>query len=311
MPVADLCLSRPAWVITGATGCGKTDFALRLAEVYQGEIIAMDSMTLYRGMDIGTAKPSLADRQRVPHHLIDEREPWESANVAWWLERAIQCCREIDRRNKQILFVGGTPLYLKALLYGLFQGPPADLAIRSRLEHMGRSQGSEILHGRLREIDPTSASRIHPHDLRRLVRALEVWELTGRPMSSWQQEWHRDVQPPWLRCWWLDRPREEIDRRINARVDRMIAAGWEEEVRRLLALPRPLSREAAQALGYAEMRAYVEGRLDLATARETIQRKSRQFARRQLTWFRSLPQLIRVPIHDCTRIEDLIPGAAI
>src|SRR2546423_12872281 len=118
MSLADLSLTRPAWVLTGPTGSGKSDYALRLAEIHDAEIVAMDSMTLYRGMDIGTAKPTPEDRRRVPHHLIDALEPWESANAAWWLERTIACCREIDGRGKQILFVGGTPLYLKVLLHG-------------------------------------------------------------------------------------------------------------------------------------------------------------------------------------------------
>jgi tRNA dimethylallyltransferase len=305
----DLALSRPAWVVTGVTGCGKSEFAMRLAEKHQGEIISMDSMTVYRGMDIGTAKPSVEDRRRVPHHLIDELDPWESANVAWWLGRAFQSCREIQQRGKQIIFVGGTPLYLKALLYGLFEGPPADAALRARLEDEGRRYGTSILHRRLQQVDPVSACRIHPNDLRRLVRALEVWEITKRPLSSWQNEWRPEQKSPMLRCWWLDRPREELDRRINERVDRMIQAGWVHEVRRLLQLPRPMSREASQALGYAEIRAVVQGKLDLASAREIIQRKSRQFARRQLTWFRSLPNLVRVPLADDAALDAVIPGA--
>lgn len=310
MRLTELGLSRPAWVITGATGCGKSDFALRLAERYGGEIISMDSMTLYRGLDIGTAKPTEEQRRRVPHHLVDELEPWQSANVAWWLQRAIACCRDIDRRGQQIIFVGGTPLYLKALLFGLFSGPPADRQIRARLERMGHEHGSAALHQRLQQVDPTLAARLHPNDARRLVRALEVWESTGKPLSAWQQEWQRQPDLRSLRCWWLDRPRDELDRRIDARVDQMIALGWADEVRRLLALPQPMSREAWQALGYAEMRDFVEGRIDLETARRMIQRRSRQFARRQLTWFRSLPGLIRVSVQGDSWPDDVIPGAA-
>lgn len=308
MRLAEIGLSRPAWIITGATGCGKSEFALRLAERFDAEIVSMDSMTLYRGLDIGTAKPSIEQRRRVPHHLLDELEPWQSANVAWWLQRAVACCCDIDRRGKQIIFVGGTPLYLKSLLFGLFSGPPADRRVRARLEQIGKEEGPVALHCRLQEVDPTLAARLHPNDLRRLVRALEVWESTGKPMSAWQQEWHKQPDLNSLRCWWLDRPRDELDRRIEARVDQMIASGWADEVRRLLALPRPMSREAWQALGYSQMRDFVEGRIDLETARSLIQRRSRQFARRQLTWFRSLPGLIRIPVQGESWPDFLIPG---
>src|SRR5262245_28927262 len=148
MPPPRLPLTRPAWVLTGPTGSGKSEFVLRLAEAHGAEIIAMDSMTLYRGMDIGTAKPTAAERRRVPHHLIDALEPWESANVAWWLERAVECCRDIESRGRRVLFVGGTPLYLKALLHGLFEVPPVDAELRQRLENEARDDGAR-LHARL------------------------------------------------------------------------------------------------------------------------------------------------------------------
>jgi tRNA dimethylallyltransferase len=278
-------------VLTGPTGSGKSEFALRLAEAHGAEIIAMDSMTLYRGMDVGTAKPTAEERRRVPHHLIDALHPWESANVAWWLDRAAECCREIELRGRQVLFVGGTPLYLKALLHGLFDGPPADATVRSRLE----AQNGAELHRRLAEVDAPTAARLHPNDSRRLVRALEVWELTGRPISDWQREWEGRPADNLLRCWWVGRPREELYARIDARVERMMNAGWPDEVRALLALPKPLSRQASQALGYAEVREFVEDRADRKSTIELIQMRSRQFAKRQLTWFRSLP-LVRIAV---------------
>src|SRR5262245_37097295 len=175
-----------AFVLTGPTGSGKTALGIELAQKLDAEIISMDSMALYRAMDIGTAKPTLAERAIVPHHLIDVREPWESASVAWWLEQAKRCAIEIEARGKQILIVGGTPLYLKALIYGLFDGPPADESIRHRLIEFAQMHGSAALHERLVTIDPVCAERIHPNDVRRMVRALEVFELTGRPMSAWQ-----------------------------------------------------------------------------------------------------------------------------
>jgi tRNA dimethylallyltransferase len=285
------------FVLTGPTGSGKTQLALELALRLDAEIVAMDSMTLYRGMDVGTAKPTPAERRQVPHHLIDVLEPWESASVAWWLEQARRSCAEIESRGKRVLFVGGTPLYLKALLCGLFDGPPADLELRRRLEEEAGRTGSVALHARLAQVDPPTAARLHPNDLRRIVRALEVWEHTGRPISSWQEQWARLAAPgastdgiaPEVRCLWLDRPREELYDRINRRVVQMMQDGLVEEVRALRQLGRPLSREAAQALGYKELFAWLDGERCLEEAVALIQQRSRNFAKHQLTWFRHLP----------------------
>ena len=282
------------YVLTGPTGSGKSRLGLELAERLGAEIISMDSMALYRGMDVGTAKPSAADRRRVPHHLLDVLEPWESSSVAWWLERAKDCCREIEERGRRVLFVGGTPLYLKALLHGLFDGPPADLVVRARLERAAEERGLEWLHTCLANVDPATAARLHPNDLRRIVRALEVWELTGKPISAWQQQWHDpELRTPeselrTANCLYLDLPRHELYKRINARVERMIVDGLIEEVQALRGLERPLSREAAQALGYKELFDYLDGKSGLKDAVVTIQTRSRNLAKRQLTWFRHL-----------------------
>ncbi|SRR5579883_480117 len=278
-----------ALVLTGPTGSGKSRLALDLAERLDAEIVSMDSMALYRHMDIGTAKPTAEDRRRVPHHLIDVLEPWESASVAWWLERAAECCCDITRRGRRPLFVGGTPLYLKALLHGLFEGPPADETIRRRLTDEAAASGPSALHARLAAVDLVSAARLHPNDLRRVVRALEIWELTGRPISDWQRQWNDETNKPNEdRCLYLDLPRRELYARIDARVEQMIAAGFVEEVQALRRLERPLSREAAQALGYKEMFAFLDGQADLAETIHQIQMRSRNFAKRQMTWFRHL-----------------------
>jgi tRNA dimethylallyltransferase len=304
-------------ILTGPTGSGKSLLALELAERLQAEIVCMDSMTLYRGMDVGTAKPTLAERRRVPHHLLDVLEPWESASVAWWLERAAACVRDIEGRGRRTLFVGGTPLYLKALLCGLFDGPPADEALRARLAEEAQRHGKSALHERLARLDPASATRLHPNDLRRVIRALEVHELTGRPLSAWQTQWNAECgvrsadsrggqpdgseasplatpqsairNPHFPRCLWLDRPRAELYRRIDARVEGMIAAGLVEEARALRRLDRRPSREACQALGYKELFEHLDGRLGLEEAVVRIQTRTRNFAKRQLTWFRHLP----------------------
>ena len=284
-----------ALILTGPTGSGKSRLGVELAERLGAEIVSMDSMALYRGMDVGTAKPSAADRQRVPHHLIDVLDPWQSASVAWWLEQAAACCQDIERRGKRVLIVGGTPLYLKALLRGLFDGPPADPDLRRQLAEEAERDGREHLHSRLADVDPVAAARLHPNDLRRVIRALEVWQLTGRPISAWQQEWAPAEQPfpPAAtadRVLWLDRPRQELYARIDARVHEMMAAGLVEEVRGLRRLGGQLSREAAQALGYKEVLDHLDGGAGLDETVRLIQTRSRNFAKRQLSWFRHLPE---------------------
>jgi tRNA dimethylallyltransferase len=282
-----------ALVLTGPTGSGKTQLGVELAERLGAEIISMDSMALYRGMDVGTAKPGVEERRHVPHHLLDVLDPWESASVAWWLEQAAACCRAIEARGRRVLFVGGTPLYLKALLCGLFPGPPADPVLRRRLTDEAEQAGAPVLHARLAEVDPAAAARLHPHDVRRVIRALEVWQLTGRPISSWQTQWSvasERTSGATNAVLWLDLPRAELYARIDARVRDMIAGGLVEEVEALRRLPRPLSREAAQALGYKEMLAHLEGRAGLEETIARIQQRSRNFAKRQLTWFRHLPE---------------------
>jgi tRNA dimethylallyltransferase len=176
--------------------------------------------------------------------LIDVLDPWESSSVAWWLERAADCCRDIEARGKKTLFVGGTPLYLKALLYGLFDGPPADADLRERLGRKAETSGRQALHEQLARVDSATAARVHPNDIRRVIRALEVWELTGRPISRWQEQWKTGGQSSKVkgenRCLCLDIPRGELYARIDARADRMVEAGLIDEARNLLDLANPL-----------------------------------------------------------------------
>jgi tRNA dimethylallyltransferase len=277
-----------ALILTGPTGSGKSRLGIELAVGLGAEIVSMDSMAVYRGMDVLTAKPTAEERRRVPHHLLDELEPWESGSVAWWLTRARQCCQDIQARGKRVLFVGGTALYLKALLHGLWEGPGGDEVLRARLLAEAEERGREVLHARLKEVDPISAARLHPKDVRRVVRALEVWESTGRPFSCWQGQWESPPAGALDRCLWLDLPRDELVARIDARVWRMVSEGLVEEVRGLRSLARPLSREASQAVGYKELETYLAGQETLESAVGRIQLRSRQFAKRQRTWFRHL-----------------------
>lgn len=288
-----------ALVLTGPTGCGKTRLSVELAERLGADIVSMDSMALYRGMDIGTAKPGPEERARVPHHLLDVLDPWESSSVAWWLERAAQCCRDLQQRGRRVLFVGGTPLYLKALLHGLFDGPPAAEEVRRRLIEEAERLGKKALHDRLTQVDSITATRLHPNDLRRVIRALEVWELTGRPISAWQTQWQsgkkdsdqaRAAESAFPRVLCLDRPRPELYARIDQRVRQMIEEGLIEEVRALRKLAKPISKEAGQALGYKEVFDHLDGKLGWEETLERIQTRTRNFAKRQLTWFRHLPE---------------------
>jgi tRNA dimethylallyltransferase len=234
--------------LTGPTASGKTATGVALARLLDAEVIALDSMTLYRGMDIATAKPSLAERSGIPHHLIDVIDPWESASVSMYLDWAARAAVEIEGRGKQVLFVGGTPLYLKALLRGLFRGPGADRGLRQRLEQDALEQGDVALHQRLAALDPSTAARLHPHDRRRIARALEVLELTGRPISDLQAE-HDRPAPASVPVFALHPPRAILHERINRRVLSFFDAGLVEEVRSLQSGHRPLCDVAAQAIG--------------------------------------------------------------
>lgn len=281
-------LLRTCWFLAGPTACGKTAAAIELAARIGAEIVALDSMSLYRAMDIGTAKPTPEQRAQVPHHLIDVLDPWEEFSVAEYLRAAERACRGIRERHHTPLFVGGTGLYLRALLRGVFEGPAADWDLRRALESELAVIGPEQLHARLRSADPTTADRLHPHDTRRVIRALEVHRLTGRPASELQQQHPLPMADRPRHVYWLEPPRDWLHDRINARVIDMIEAGLQQEVQALLAAPRPLSRTARQALGYAEMIEHIEGSRTLDDTVSAIQTATRQFAKRQHTWFRNL-----------------------
>jgi len=293
----DTDLLQRAWFLAGPTACGKSAVALELAERIGGEIVALDSMTLYRGMDIGTAKPTPAERSRVPHHLFDILDPHEEFSVAEYLTAAERALREIVSRGRTPLFVGGTGLYLRSLLRGVFEGPPADWELRRRWMAEAESSGPEGLYRRLAEVDSITAARLSPNDVRRVIRALEVFETTGTPLSAQQQNppLPPEQRPPHVD--WLSPPREWLHERINRRVEAMFAAGLVDEVRALLARHQPLSHTARQALGYKEVIDWLErGGGDVAEVIAEIQTRTRQFAKRQHTWFRNLEECTAVPI---------------
>jgi tRNA dimethylallyltransferase len=275
--------------LTGPTASGKSRIGVELAKLLGAEVVALDSMTLYRGMDIGTAKPAIEERGGIPHHLLDVLDPSEGSSVAWYLEQARRVVEEIRSRGRRALFVGGTPLYLKALLRGLFVGPAADQEVRDRLMAEAIDVGGTSLHERLSRIDPAAASRIHPNDQRRLVRAMEVHELTGRPLSEFQtQHENRVLGVPAV---YLRVPRPSLHERIDRRTESMFLGGLVEETRRLLERERPLHPVPAQAAGYRESIGLLAGKCDQPTAIHRTQARTRQLAKRQETWFRGLAEL--------------------
>ncbi|MEZ6061930.1 MAG: tRNA (adenosine(37)-N6)-dimethylallyltransferase MiaA [Planctomycetaceae bacterium] len=284
------------WFLAGPTAVGKSEASLILAERLDAEIVSMDSMAVYQGMDIGTAKPSAAEQDRVPHHLIDVADPSEDFSVAEYLQAARSAATEILARGRVPLFVGGTGLYLRSMLRGVFQGPEADWSLRRRLEDQAAEHGGEWLHQRLRDIDPATANRLHANDTRRIIRALEVFEITGRPLS---EQHHHGPKPVGQRpgcVFWLEPPREWLQDRINRRVDQMMASGLLQETRQLLQRNPPPGRTARQALGYRELIDHIREGVSLKDAVEQIRTATRQFAKRQHTWFRNLEECRSVPI---------------
>ncbi len=278
-------------LILGVTASGKGRLAFDLARQTGAEIISIDSMKVYRRMDIGTAKPPKKALAMIKYHLIDIVEPSEPFSVGAFFELASEATKQIENRNKPIIAVGGTALYIKALLYGLFEGPGADERIRSQLQQIVKSEGLQQLHHRLETIDPTAAERIDPNDSKRIIRALEVYELTGKPISSFQRQF--DTEQP-LHNWTvigLRREKTEESQRINARVKKMIASGLVDEVKKLLAEDKPLSPQAQCAIGYAEIIDYLNNKANLEKSIELIKKNTRRLAKSQRTWFKTFKNI--------------------
>lgn len=279
---------RPLIVLCGPTATGKTAAAVELAERIGGEIVAADSRTVYKEMDIGTAKPTLSLQARVRHHLIDVVRPDEVMTVATYRSLALAAMEEIESRGRFIVLVGGTGLYIRAITDGLTIPEVApDWSYRERLEQLERDAPG-TLHARLLAVDPVSASRIHPANIRRIIRALEVYEHTGYPISELQRTTGATRS---ILLVGLTMDRSELNHRIDARVDNQIAAGLVEEVRRLLNAGYPRTLPAMQGLGYKEIVAYLDREVSLETATMILKRNTRRYAKRQLTWFRRDPRI--------------------
>lgn len=282
----------PLLVIVGPTAVGKTAYCVLLGQALRAEIVTADSMQVYRGMDIGTAKPPLEERGGVPHHCLDLVDPRDAFNVADYRRHALAAIADIHRRGRLPILTGGTGLYVRAVVDDfLFPDRGADWELRRRLEEEAARLGRAALHARLAQVDPETAARLHPNDLRRVVRALEVYQRTGRPLSQHLRE-ARARQPRFdLLMFGLTRPREELYARINRRVEEQIAAGLVEEVRRLMAQGLDEGHVAMQGLGYKEIIGYLKGRWSLQEAIRILQRDTRHYARRQLIWFKADPRI--------------------
>jgi tRNA dimethylallyltransferase len=276
-------------VIVGPTAAGKSSLAMALAECAGAEIVSADSQQVYAGMDIGTGKVSAEERTRVPHHLLDVITPEQQMTAARFIELADHAIADITARGKTVVVAGGTGLYVRALLFGLFEGPAGDPALRTRLKSQAETEGgAPALWERLRRVDPDSSTRIDRNDLRRIVRALEVHELTGTPMSVHQAR-HDFRTLPFryrVRLVGLAPERTQLYERIDARVDAMMAAGLLGEVERLRAAGIGPEHRSQAAIGYAELHQHLDGLLPLDTAVQQIKQNSRRYARRQVGWYR-------------------------
>lgn len=278
------------WYLTGATASGKTKVSVELAQLLDAEIISLDSMAIYRGMDIGTAKPNAEIRSIVPHHLLDIVDPNDSFSVSQYRQRALETIDEIRSRGKEVVFVGGTALYLKALLRGLFPGPPADWEFRKKIEAELEGVESKHLYERLQMVDPVAAHKLHANDRRRIVRALEVYRTTGKPISHWQMEFDQVTQPTDCKVFTLRHQRPLLHERIERRVDSMFDSGLVAEVEDLLNEWGELGHTAGQAVGYQEVVQHLAGEMDLPETIEKVRIRTRRFARHQETWFRGMQE---------------------
>jgi tRNA dimethylallyltransferase len=291
-------MARPIPIIIGPTAVGKTDLSLTLAQVFDAEIVSADSRQIYRDLDIGTAKPDATQRQAVLHHLIDVINPDEGLNAARFTAMAWGCIQAIEARGRQPLIVGGSGLYIRALTDGLFSGPGANPQIRARLEAEADAVGVHALHCRLGQVDPVAAARIHPHDRVRIIRALEIYVLTGQPISHWQRQWQCPTGRDAFVLIGLQRERDDLRRRIAARTEAMLHLGLETEVKMLLAQGLAPTLPALQSVGYVEMIAHLAGTLDLQQARELIERHTWRLAKRQMAWFRRIAGIHWIQLTD-------------
>lgn len=278
--------AKRAIFILGPTAVGKTATAIELAHLIDGEIISIDSRQVYRGLDIGTAKPTLRQQSEIPHHLVDILDVNQNISAGTYREMALHIVSEILTRNKVPIFVGGSGLYVNALLRGIFEESTTDPEVRRQIRLELQEKGIAPLYNQLLDVDPTTALKIHLNDVKRVTRALEIYRVTGRPPSQHFQE--QKHQPPFdYRLFILNAEREELYRRINARVDQMLADGLVAEVQKLIAAGYRSELEALRTLGYQEVLLFLDEKCSFDEMQENIKQNTRHYAKRQLTWFRN------------------------
>lgn len=287
--------NNPLVILTGPTAVGKTRLSVELAKRIGGEIISADSMQVYRGMDIGSAKVTREETRGIPHFLIDELDPWEEFHVVRFQEYAKQYIREIQSRGHIPILVGGTGFYIQAVLYDIdFTENGGDTSYREELEQLAEERGAQYLHELLRQADPASAQAIHANNVKRVIRALEYFHETGEPISSHNEQERQKSSPYTFAYFVLNEDRQNIYHNIDLRVDLMMEQGLLEEVRRLKEQGCTRNMVSMQGLGYKELLAYLEGELSLEEALRVLKRDTRHFAKRQLTWFRREREVIWV-----------------
>ena len=294
-------------VLTGPTAVGKSKLSIQLAKTIGGEIIYADSMQVYKYMNIGTDKITPEKMQGVPHHLIDFMDPKEDFNVFVFQKLVKEAISDIASRGYVPIIVGGTGFYIQAVLYDVdFTETDEDDSYRKELEERAKTEGVHVLHEELRAVDPESAEAIHENNSKRVIRALEYYKKTGRPISEHNREQHERTSPYDFKYFVLTDKRETLYSRIDKRVDQMIDEGLEEEVRDLLTLGIPRTATSMQGLGYREMFGYLDGEYDLDRAIYLIKRNTRHFAKRQLTWFKREKDVIWLDKKDFEHNDDLI-----
>ena len=283
----ELNIKKPLVILTGPTASGKTELSVMLAKRIGGEIISADSMQVYRHMDIGSAKAAPAEMDGVPHHLIDVLEPWEEFNVTLFQKLAKEAAEQIYAKGRIPIVAGGTGFYIQALLYDVdFTENDGDMEYRNRLAQLSKEQGPSVLHEMLAKVDPESAAAIHENNIKRVIRALEFYQKTGQKISAHNEAERKKESPYQFAYYVLNMERERLYRRIDLRVDRMMEAGLEDEVRGLRAMGCDRSMVSMQGLGYKEILSFLDGEISKEEAVRIIKRDTRHFAKRQLTWFK-------------------------
>lgn len=293
-------------IIAGPTAVGKTKFAIDLAKHFDGEIVSADSMQIYQWMDIGSAKPTAEEQAQVPHHLIDQIDPREPFSVAEYQSLAKACIAEIVQREKLPVISGGTGLYLNALMYEMnFSVMPRQSNFRERLEREAQEQGNQAVYAKLQAADPQAAARIHPNNLKKVIRALEVYETSGEGIRNFEESFIKTKDYDWVLLG-LQRSREELYQRIDARVDTLINLGLEQEVRDLLAKGLAEAHISMKGIGYKEIIDYIHGQYDRSEAIRLIKRNTRHYAKRQLTWLRRYEEMMWFDLSSFSSDEEAL-----